>query len=377
MDPVSIASISIIGLFILFILNKRQKKIYDYSLLVMNLILAFLIYTNSQLNHNLTPTIFFFNNALPLWLISAFLLFAIQLLFGAWHIRFWWIYVFAIPFTVYLVLDIWWLSAPFEAVIQQKFTDPNWLYHFFFKGHISFSILAGIWILRVLKRRRENLKENYSAIDHIDLNWLRHFTYFLIAVYSVSLVFFLLYNVDVIQNIDFVYIIISVVVYIGTLYVSYHGIKQYNAESPRGLGKAHGLSEGDAITEPAIKYRKSSLNEQGAKSLFEALDEMVDEEQLFSQAQLKVADLAARLDVHPNNLSQAINTVYGKPFYDYIAQKRVALLQEKLKVPDNKQYTILSLAYECGFNSKASLHRHFKQQTGQTPSQFQKSHLPG
>jgi len=40
--------------------------------------------------------------------------------------------------------------------------------------------------------------------------------------------------------------------------------------------------------------------------------------------------------------------------------------------PENRKLTLLSLAYEAGFNSKASFFRVFKKQTGQTPSEYHK-----
>ena len=38
--------------------------------------------------------------------------------------------------------------------------------------------------------------------------------------------------------------------------------------------------------------------------------------------------------------------------------------------PENKNLKLISLAYDAGFNSKASFNRIFKQMTNMTPSQY-------
>jgi AraC-like DNA-binding protein len=39
-------------------------------------------------------------------------------------------------------------------------------------------------------------------------------------------------------------------------------------------------------------------------------------------------------------------------------------------LPDNKNYTLLSMAYECGFNSKTSFNRNFQKVTGVSPTEY-------
>ena len=40
---------------------------------------------------------------------------------------------------------------------------------------------------------------------------------------------------------------------------------------------------------------------------------------------------------------------------------------------DIESYTLLGIAFECGFSSKASFNRVFKKETGVSPSDFRKS----
>ena len=91
---------------------------------------------------------------------------------------------------------------------------------------------------------------------------------------------------------------------------------------------------------------------------------------LFTESELTLAALAKTLDVHPNHLSQVINSYERKNFYDYINFQRVEEFKRLAPQPDNKNYTLLSMAYECGFNSKTSFNRNFRKVTGISPSEY-------
>jgi AraC-like DNA-binding protein len=82
--------------------------------------------------------------------------------------------------------------------------------------------------------------------------------------------------------------------------------------------------------------------------------------------------VAEELEIHPNTLSQVINTVEQKNFFDYVNTLRIEEFKERIANPDNQKYTLLSLAFECGFNSKTSFNRNFKNLTGKSPSEYLK-----
>jgi AraC-like DNA-binding protein len=93
-------------------------------------------------------------------------------------------------------------------------------------------------------------------------------------------------------------------------------------------------------------------------------------EALYKKSDLSINDLASRLGVHPNNLSQTINQKEKKNFYDFVNTYRFEEFKRLISLQKNQQYTLLSLAYDCGFSSKSSFNRYFKKATGQTPSEY-------
>ncbi|OBX17491.1 hypothetical protein A9996_19380 [Gelidibacter algens] len=105
------------------------------------------------------------------------------------------------------------------------------------------------------------------------------------------------------------------------------------------------------------KYEKSGLTDETAKDIHDVLSTKMEEEKFFVNPELTLVELAQFIDVHPNNLSQVINTYEEKNFYDYINSKRIEMFKEIVESPESKKYTILSLAFDCGFNSKSSFNK--------------------
>ena len=96
-------------------------------------------------------------------------------------------------------------------------------------------------------------------------------------------------------------------------------------------------------------------------------------EKLYKDPELNLNQVASLLDVHPNILSQTINSVENKNFYDYINQHRIEEFKRIVVLPENQKFTILSLAFESGFNSKTSFNRNFKKYMDCSPREYIKS----
>ena len=122
----------------------------------------------------------------------------------------------------------------------------------------------------------------------------------------------------------------------------------------------------------ASKYEKSSLTPANAEAYLQQLMDIMEMEKPFLQGGLKLEDLARRLSISPHHLSQIINVRLRRNFYDFINSYRVEAAKSRLTDPKENYVTILSIAYDVGFNNKASFNAAFKKHTGITPSQFKK-----
>lgn len=109
-----------------------------------------------------------------------------------------------------------------------------------------------------------------------------------------------------------------------------------------------------------------------AQSIFQSLEKLIMEEELFKQQRLSVTDVANKSGLNVKDLSWAINQGAGKNFCEYINTLRVQYLKDKIDTGTHGSLTLLDLAFEAGFGSKSTFNTVFKREVGITPSQFLK-----
>ena len=120
------------------------------------------------------------------------------------------------------------------------------------------------------------------------------------------------------------------------------------------------------------RYERSSLKEVQKDKYLEKLVNYVVAEKPYRASDLTLAQLAEQVDIAPNYLSQVINEKLKVNFLDFINGYRVKAAQDMLTNPKFSHYTILSIAYDAGFNSKSTFYAAFKKITGMTPSAYRK-----
>lgn len=132
----------------------------------------------------------------------------------------------------------------------------------------------------------------------------------------------------------------------------------------------------DRINEQNNKFitdynsKELASNDAYFEDMYSQTIELLKREKLFLNPELKVLDLAILLKIHPNLMSKVINYKSDSNFYDLVNKMRVEEFIERSKTEDYQKYTIMALAYDSGFNSKATFYRNFKTITGVSPSEF-------
>lgn len=120
----------------------------------------------------------------------------------------------------------------------------------------------------------------------------------------------------------------------------------------------------------AQKYKTTNLPVSELRRLKKALDELMTNEQLYLNPELKLSDLANRMNTSSFVLSYLFNQHMNTSFYDYINNFRVENFKQRVKSGEAKSYSLDALATKCGYNSRTSFFRNFKKATGQTPSEY-------
>lgn len=263
-------------------------------------------------------------------------------------------------------------SLPSEQRMDKKSWKPFLSY--FELLIIAFTISGIVYLLlslRLLYRHKQQVAQQFSSTEKISLNWLRY----LIGGMSIIWLFVIFY-----PSPQLLYLSVALFIF----FLGYFGIRQtgifvHKPEDPVTSTDIPALIEAvpplplsQEQDEPKAKYERTGLTEPAALQIQEALKVMMQERQLYADPELTLGDLAKALDVHPAILSQVINEKEQKSFYEYINLLRVEAFKQLVQQPGSRQYTLLSLAFECGFNSKSSFNRNFKKITGLSPSAYLK-----
>jgi AraC-like DNA-binding protein len=130
------------------------------------------------------------------------------------------------------------------------------------------------------------------------------------------------------------------------------------------------------VTEESIissekRYKKSALDEQMMNQYEVSLTKFMQKSKIYLEAEISLEELSDKTKIPKHHLTQLLNERFGKNFYTFINEYRIGEAMERLKNPDTDT-SILSLAFDCGFNSKSSFNNYFKKVTGLTPSAFRK-----
>ncbi|MGF1923810.1 MAG: helix-turn-helix domain-containing protein [Bacteroidia bacterium] len=119
------------------------------------------------------------------------------------------------------------------------------------------------------------------------------------------------------------------------------------------------------------KYKNKEIDPQ-TLHIFEQKLAIILEKELFLNPNFTLEEAAKELKVTKHLLSQYVNEILGKSFSSLVKEYRIEKAKKLLET--EKNYTIESLGYDSGFNSKSTFFTAFKKTTGLTPAEYQKIH---
>ncbi len=126
------------------------------------------------------------------------------------------------------------------------------------------------------------------------------------------------------------------------------------------------------VAPPVRQYKKSGLDEERMDSYEDNIRAFMQQSRIYLEPELSLEELSERAGIPKHHITQLLNERFNKNFYTFINEYRIELAMKKLKDP-SLDINLLSLAYDCGFNSKSSFNSYFKKITGVTPSVYRKN----
>ena len=363
-----IAILTLVLVLALVVLVKKEKKNTDYFLFGTILSIGLYVASNIWVRESMNRHSFALNSIAPYLSFFPILFYGLLLVSKSHKIkRQWWIYtLFHCIYIVFILGEMYLWGNNSDTYVQSRYYSPPFIYHVFYKGLMIYTIVIMIWFLGRLKEYQADIKNYYSNIEAIDLNWLKHFAYLYIAVHFTAITTHLLNNFGVIVNGETPFILIAIALLLSMFYMIYNGLRQFSMAN---------FSEPEVISEAPKKYATSSLTTADSVQLFDSIKELFEKDQVYHDPDLKVQDLAQKLGVTNHNISQSLNEAADMSFYNFVNEYRLKDFQQLLADPEKRKFTILALGMESGFNSKASINRIFKKQLGETPKEYQQRML--
>jgi AraC-like DNA-binding protein len=221
-------------------------------------------------------------------------------------------------------------------------------------------------VLTLIEARKFNqkLKDSYSNIDKLNLNWLTHLVIGTAVIWGVVILSYALnfiYGEELQANM-LIYISISVFLY--TL-----GIKSLGQPQVVILDETpEAKTESDS--KKTDSYKKSGLSDKAAEESLNRLQEIMERDKPYKNNKLNLSDLSKMIGISNHNLSEVINKKLSTNFYDFINRYRVEEVKNLINEDEGQAYSILAHGYEAGFSSKSAFYSSFKKVCGKTPAQY-------
>ena len=118
-------------------------------------------------------------------------------------------------------------------------------------------------------------------------------------------------------------------------------------------------------------YQKSAVTADRLAAYETKIRAVINDEQLFLDPQCNLEKLSELTGIPRHHLSQVFSLRFQKGFAAIIGELRINHAVTLINKSEER-LNMETLAYECGFNSKVSFNRHFKQIVGITPSAYRK-----
>ena len=265
-------------------------------------------------------------------------------------------------YCIYLIYSLVVLDYEEQQELTQKIVTaslPAWMYLVGISIYIY--IIAYLWLAyRTVNTYRSIIKNRFSSLEKINLNWLR----FIIHSFTAITIIAMIHNViPALGNYVFLYSTLILLLIFTFFFINRVLVKALTQPE---------IFAGIAFKEANEKYVGSGLNEEEIGNYYSQLLSILENEKLYLNPELVLQDLADRMHTSSKVLSQVINQRSGKNFFDFINSYRCEEVKSIMADADPK-VTILEILYQAGFNSKSSFNKEFKKLNGVTPTEFRRS----
>ncbi|MCF6404857.1 helix-turn-helix domain-containing protein [Chitinophaga filiformis] len=215
------------------------------------------------------------------------------------------------------------------------------------------------WILsfNLLRKHSHSIREVNAEVQRTDLKWLQY------MLLGIAVIMLLWYN-QVFRMNEQLERFTGIGYLLGVYVIAFFSLRQREI-FPYTEPEKSALQE--VIEKKTTLPRLAADDIQRLKA---RLNHLMEKEQLFTNSDLNLPQLAIRMEITVHELSYLLNKGYGQNFYQYINQYRVNRVKELMISEKYRHLSILGIAFEAGFNSKTTFNTTFKKTEGMSPAEY-------
>jgi AraC-like DNA-binding protein len=255
------------------------------------------------------------------------------------------------------------INLLFESPEQIEVAEDLIVSMGWFIGVIAPFVFLPVALMRV-NQYQKSLYDNYSTTVKKSLAWLKFFLVIFMLVNVLLMISFGYYIMGDLEKSELVFAIVTICFVLLLFWIGYFVMIYYS------WFEIVPLIEDETVKE--ITNNKLSPN---TITYYKQLKLLLLEEKIYEDINLTLDSLAERLQISSGYLSQIIKENEQKNFFELINYYRIESVKKKLLDQNYKDYTIMSIALESGFNSKSTFNAVFKKFTNQTPSAFRRKQV--
>ena len=273
----------------------------------------------------------------------------------------------AIPFIICEIAGLSFFIFPAEErfnIIKGKIEFPVAYYPFivFMLAYFSYYVYNSY---NSLQNYKISLLQIYSYRENVDLLWLRRLVIFFssitIIVFPTGLISYFHFHSIVFADYFFYLTLVIFIFFLG--YWGYQQGEVFSFNNSSDISHEKGINKTLPVSEETQRLFKQKAQD---------LKQIMIVSKPYLNPKITINDLARDVEVHPHQLSKIINKEFRSSFFEFVNSYRVEEFKKKVSSGEFKNLTILGIALECGFNSKSSFNRIFKESTGITPGDYLK-----
>ncbi|MEM9051200.1 MAG: helix-turn-helix domain-containing protein [Bacteroidota bacterium] len=253
-------------------------------------------------------------------------------------------------------------------------------------GLISMSFYL-IQSLRYYARYRKQIFDAVSYADNVLFQWIRNFSIAFLGLIVLRVLFFIINPEWGNFGNQFWYYLSFSIVFTYVAIAGYSNVIQRLTLNEVGLKPYNVFTSEEATTEildsetakpetqndsigSQIEETKGQISDEDLEVWKEKLDLAMRTKLLYENPRLNLADVATELGTNTKMISTIVNRGWEMNFNDYVNQFRIEVVKEKLHEGEHRAKTLLGVALESGFNSKATFNRAFKKITSTSPKEY-------